>query len=64
MMDIKVIITKVIYQESKGQDNYGNATYTAYKERYAYQNATGRDNYGNPTYNNWYMLSYIRTLSI
>ena len=40
------------YQESKGQDSYGNPTYTAYEPRYAYQNSTVRDNYGNPTYNN------------
>ena len=39
-------------QESKGQDNYGVPTYTAYEPRYAGQSATGRDGYGNPTYNN------------
>ena len=42
------------YQESKGQDNYGQPTYTAYASRYAGQGPPGRDRYGNPTYNNWY----------
>ena len=46
------------YQEPKGQDSYGNATYTSYEPRYAYQNPTGRDNYGNPTYD-WYITNFI-----
>ena len=53
------------YQESKGQDNYGQPTYTAYEPRYEGQNATGRDNYGNPTYNNWYsVIIFIQLLFI